>query len=276
MTTTLLALVTLAATLFGQVPTVPVDNAAPQILNSALTADESTEGYVDRILRARQAQLESGEFQTFGIDVLVRAPVSQEAYSWDLIDKGLKNGKLPASVLMSVGSCVLERDAAYTMSQMVEAAASDGITLRPAWCYRNISQQHSTFEANCPLVEPSEPMVDPLTGSPVVNDDGQPVMTVTGPPERSCTLPTATPSRSNHGWGRAVDFEVRNRTMGCGDSAFRWLQENAGDFGWIHPDWAQCNRATREPWHWEYGGLQLLPFPSLLPPAPVIPPANVE
>jgi hypothetical protein len=275
MTSTLIALATLAATMFTQVPMVHVGASGPQVL-ATQAADNGSDGYVDRMLRDQQAQPPVEGLETFGLDVLVRAPVVQEAYSWDLIDKGLKNGQLPSSVLMSVGSCMLERDAAYTMSQMVEAAVLDGIVLRPAWCYRSISQQRSTYEANCPMVEPTEPMIDSRSGRPVLDEDGQPILTVTGPPERTCTLPTATPSRSNHGWGRAVDFEVRNRTMGCGDAAFRWLQEHAGEFGWIHPDWAQCNRPTREPWHWEYGGLQLLPFPSLLAPESIVPPANIE
>jgi D-alanyl-D-alanine dipeptidase len=275
MTTTLIALVALAATLVGHVPAVDIGNAGVDRFVAMESGSETPDEYLDGLLRARSAMPQLSDFETFTPDVLVRVPVLEEAYSWDLIDRGLKNGRLPASVLMSVGSCVLERDAAYTMSQMIEAAAADGITLSPAWCYRNLPQQRSTYEANCPLVEQEEPQFDPVTGVPLVDEDGTQLVVV-GPPERECTLPTATPSRSNHGWGRAVDFEVRGRTMGCGDAAFRWLQENADDFGWIHPDWAQCNRQTREPWHWEYGGLQLLPFPSLLPPEPIEPPANLE
>lgn len=215
------------------------------------------------------------DVETIDPDFLVRAPVSQEAYSWDLSNRGLRNGQLPSSVMMSLGGCELERDAAYTMSQMIEAAAADGVTISPAWCYRSLSEQRSTYASNCPLVETTIPVMDPVTGLPVIGEDGAPLVEVL-PAERECSVPTATPSRSNHGWGRAVDFAVRGRSMGCGDVAFRWLQANAADFGWIHPDWAQCNRATREPWHWEYGGLQLLPFPSLLAPDPVIPPANME
>ena len=275
MSTTLIALVMLASTLVGPVPTVDIGSAGADRFVAAESAIEDVDGPVDGLLRQRNAMPELDDFQAFTPDVLVRVPVSQEAYSWDLIDRGLKNGRLPASVLMSVGSCVLERDAAYTMSQMIEAAAADGIRLSPAWCYRDIAQQRSTYDANCPLVEPEEAVVDPVTGIPVVDDSGEPVVVV-GEPQRECSLPTATPSRSNHGWGRAADFEVRGRSMGCGDAAFRWLQEHAADFGWIHPDWAQCNRPTREPWHWEYGGLQLLPFPSLLPPEPIVPPANIE
>ena len=265
----------LASTLVGPVPTVDVGSAGADRFIAAGTASEPTQDHIDGLLRQRNAMPELADFEAFTPDVLVRVPVSQEAYSWDLIDRGLKNGRLPSSVLMSIGRCVLERDAAYTMSQMIEAAAADGITLSPAWCYRSLAQQRSTYETNCPLVEPEEAVVDPVTGIPVVDENGEPVVEV-GPPQRECTLPTATPSRSNHGWGRAVDFEVRGRTMGCGDAAFRWLQANAEDYGWIHPDWAQCNRSDREPWHWEYGGLQLLPFPSVLPPEPIVPPANIE
>ena len=220
-------------------------------------------------------QAAAEEIDAIDPDFLVRAPVSQEAYSWDLSVRGLNNGRLPRSVMKSLGGCELERDAAYTMSQMIEAAAADGVTLDAAWCYRSLQEQRSTYASNCPLVEMTHTVMDPLTGFPLIGDDGAPVVEVL-PPERSCSVPTATPSKSNHGWGRAVDFAVRGRSMGCGDAAFYWLQANAADFGWIHPDWAQCNRATREPWHWEYGGLQLLPFPSLLPPEPIVAPAHME
>lgn len=206
---------------------------------------------------------------------LVRAPVTQEAYSWDLQELGYQNGRMPAIRLIRVGDCLLERDAAYTMSQMIETAALDGVTLDPAWCYRTIPEQRQTYARNCPVTPIVEAVTDPVTGLPVVDEALEPVVIERGS-ERVCSVPTASPSRSNHGWGRAVDFEVGGAAMGCGHAAFRWLQENAGDFGWIHPDWAQCNKPTREPWHWEYGGLQLLPFPSLLEPPSVEPPANME
>lgn len=58
----------------------------------------------------------------------------------------------------------------------------------------------------------------------------------------------ATPGKSNHGLGLAVDL--------CGgiqifrSAEFNWLEENGKRFGWIHPDWAY--RSPFEPWHWEY------------------------
>lgn len=63
----------------------------------------------------------------------------------------------------------------------------------------------------------------------------------------------ATPGRSQHGWGLAVD-------LGCGvqtfdSEAYRWMQLNAGQFGWIHPSWAQQGGSRPEAWHWEYVGV---------------------
>ncbi|WP_285709195.1 D-alanyl-D-alanine carboxypeptidase family protein [Microtetraspora sp. NBRC 16547] len=58
----------------------------------------------------------------------------------------------------------------------------------------------------------------------------------------------ATPGKSNHGLGMAVDL--------CGgvqifrSAQFNWLEANSKRFGFIHPDWAY--HSPFEPWHWEY------------------------
>jgi hypothetical protein len=62
----------------------------------------------------------------------------------------------------------------------------------------------------------------------------------------------ATPGRSQHGWGLAVD-------LGCGVQSFgsephRWMQQNAAAFGFHHPRWAQQDGSRPEAWHWEYAG----------------------
>ena len=62
----------------------------------------------------------------------------------------------------------------------------------------------------------------------------------------------AVPGKSEHGWGKAVDF--------CGgvqdfdSAAHQWMKDNAGRFGWYHPDWARRGGSRPEAWHWEYGG----------------------
>ena len=60
----------------------------------------------------------------------------------------------------------------------------------------------------------------------------------------------ATPGRSQHGWGLALDL--------CGGAErsdsemFGWLKQHAAAFGFRHPDWAEPDGSRPEPWHWEY------------------------
>jgi hypothetical protein len=51
----------------------------------------------------------------------------------------------------------------------------------------------------------------------------------------------ATPGKSNHGWGSAVDLDFKK---GSGDAAYTWLKNNAAKFGFT--------TIPREPWHWEH------------------------
>ena len=62
----------------------------------------------------------------------------------------------------------------------------------------------------------------------------------------------ATPGRSQHGWGLAVDLGCG--VQGFGSEAHRWMQANGPAYGWIHPAWAQIGGSRPEAWHWEYVG----------------------
>ncbi|MFD7021302.1 M15 family metallopeptidase [Promicromonospora sukumoe] len=61
----------------------------------------------------------------------------------------------------------------------------------------------------------------------------------------------AVPGTSNHGWGQAVD--LGGGIQSFGSAQFRWMQANAGKYGWKHPGWAQAGGSKPEAWHWEYG-----------------------
>ncbi|MFA9429074.1 D-alanyl-D-alanine carboxypeptidase family protein [Egicoccus sp. AB-alg2] len=124
-------------------------------------------------------------------------------------DTPLENGRLPDEVLAPAGGVLLAREAAEAFNAMVAAAAEDGVTIAVTDGYR-------TYDAQVDLKA------------------------------RKGWL-AATPGRSMHGWGLAVDFDLRV-------TDFAWLQENAGDFGWVHPPWAQPDGSKPEPWHWEYVG----------------------
>lgn len=131
-------------------------------------------------------------------------------YAWG----GYENGRIPTKALKAIGqgSHKLEAGAADSWTAMREAAAADGITLSLTDSYRSFDQQVATRKNKGHLVA------------------------------------TATPGRSVHGWGRAVDANVKS------PETLAWLQANAGRFGWVNPAWAKAKGKNHEPWHWEFTG----------------------
>jgi hypothetical protein len=76
----------------------------------------------------------------------------------------------------------------------------------------------------------------------------------------------ASEGSSPHGWGGAIDIaELYAEVGGSGDAAinkagrersalYRWLSNNAPQFGWYNPARLADNYRTDEMWHWEYWG----------------------
>jgi LAS superfamily LD-carboxypeptidase LdcB len=62
----------------------------------------------------------------------------------------------------------------------------------------------------------------------------------------------ATPGRSHHGLGLAVDLCGGINSFGT--AAHLWMVQHASLYGWYHPDWAGAGGSLPEPWHWEYAG----------------------
>jgi D-alanyl-D-alanine carboxypeptidase len=62
----------------------------------------------------------------------------------------------------------------------------------------------------------------------------------------------ATPGRSQHGLGRAVD--LCGGIQSYGTLPYNWLKQNSLTYGFTHPDWAEPDGTRPEPWHWEYRG----------------------
>lgn len=60
----------------------------------------------------------------------------------------------------------------------------------------------------------------------------------------------ATPGKSEHGWGLAVDLRPETYQSAA---KTKWLRANAPLFGWDNPAWARPGGSgATEPWHWEY------------------------
>lgn len=59
----------------------------------------------------------------------------------------------------------------------------------------------------------------------------------------------ATPGKSNHGWGLAVDLCSLETTGAPG----KWIRANGHIYGWGNPNWAlPGGSGATEPWHWEF------------------------
>lgn len=60
----------------------------------------------------------------------------------------------------------------------------------------------------------------------------------------------ATPGRSMHGWGLAIDFCPNTYSSAA---QWNWLKANGPIFGYDNPAWARRGGSgAYEPWHWEY------------------------
>jgi peptidoglycan hydrolase CwlO-like protein len=65
-------------------------------------------------------------------------------------------------------------------------------------------------------------------------------------PAFQCSPPTARPGTSNHERGLAIDFTAGGAILTRGSAGFRWLQSNAGKYGF--------KNLPSEPWHWSVDG----------------------
>lgn len=121
---------------------------------------------------------------------------------------GYANGRVPPEALHPIGQHGhrLHGPAAVAWDQLVHAAAADGIEIRITDSYRSFDQQ-----------------VDLAARKGLYRDGGL----------------AATPGTSNHGWGLAVDADVRDPAV------LDWMRANGWRFGFVEA-------VPREPWHWEY------------------------
>ena len=131
---------------------------------------------------------------------------------------GQRNGYLTDSVLSTVTSqCRAFTAAGNDLRRMIADARAAGVTLTPAECYRDYAGQVYWRNYWCNLGE--------------------------------CQM-AAVPGTSNHGWGKAIDFD----NLEFGTREYQWLANNAWFYNWNHPGWAARGTDSEEPWHWEWVG----------------------
>jgi zinc D-Ala-D-Ala carboxypeptidase len=126
---------------------------------------------------------------------------------------GYGNGRVPREALTPIGqgNHRLFAPAAAAWQNVVAAAGADGIELRITDSYR-----------------PYEEQVDLANRKGLYKNGGL----------------AAVPGTSTHGWGMAVDADIRD------PATMEWLRVNGPRFGWVES-------TPREPWHWEFRPAQV-------------------
>ena len=155
--------------------------------------------------------------------------------------KPYKNGELPAKVLSKIPSggtgviAYLWSPCAWSFSIMFEMARRDGIKLKSTGKqYRPLKSQEALFfERMSPTPTDRKP--------PVTRRYKGKVWWL-----KRGKAPVATPGQSVHGWGCAVDVDVRNR------KTYEWLCNNGPKYGWYLA--GPRSSASFEPWHWQWSG----------------------
>ncbi len=123
--------------------------------------------------------------------------------------------------------------------KMYNAAKADGVWLTPVSGYRTIERQKTNYENRIARYQSqgySKAEAADLAAQVI--------------------LP---PGTSEHNAGLAMDI-VSLETTFENTEAFRWLTENAADYGFImrYPkDKTDITKITYEPWHWRYVGVDM-------------------
>ena len=128
-------------------------------------------------------------------------------------------------------------------NEMIAAAEADGIDLIPVSGYRSLSRQKSNFTRK----------IDYYSSLGYSKAEAT----------RLAAKIVLMPGTSEHNAGLAMDFGTNgNYTLDenfANTDAFRWLSENAADYGFIlryEEDTQDITMITYEPWHWRYVGVE--------------------
>ena len=125
----------------------------------------------------------------------------------------LPNGIAVVSNKSDGGRVRLFTDASLALDNLLAAATHANIKLKINSAYRTYTDQERVYNQNCS--------------------------------RGGCKPPTASPGRSNHGFGLAVDLaNSGGAKLATSMPEYTWVVENASRFGF--------KRIASEAWHWEY------------------------
>ena len=148
------------------------------------------------------------------------------------------NGQIPSSDLVDLSTPGrLHYTAADSYEDLRRAAGTTG-TEGSREAYRSLQDQEDLFEQNyqknyCEYEPGKVDKRGPWEGVYWYRKPGK--------------SPTAVPGQSNHGWGKAVDWQ---NLGGYGSSSWERFADLAIPRGWSNAE----GKANNEPWHWVFTG----------------------
>lgn len=146
--------------------------------------------------------------------------------------------KLENAVESGYGDVYLDERVAPYYNEMYQAAYKDGIHLVPISGYRSVERQERNFENKIAYYM----------------DKGYSKVEAT---QKAATI-ILPPGTSEHNAGLAMDICSLEQNFEDTEE-FRWLCENAADYGFIlrYPEDKQdITKIIYEPWHWRYVGVE--------------------
>lgn len=166
--------------------------------------------------------------------------IDEENWHLTLVNSGYRipDSYSPDLVYVCGSGERLDRKVAEHYEKMYNAALEDGVTLTPCSGYRSYETQERNYNRKIEFYQ----------GQGYSYDEAK---------VKAATI-IMPPGSSEHNLGYAMDIVCVDEWFEDTDE-FRWLQENAADYGFImrYPEDKQdITKVIYEPWHWRYVGVE--------------------
>lgn len=166
--------------------------------------------------------------------------INEENWQLTLVNSyyRIPNDYEPDLVYVCGSSERLDKKVAEHYEKMYEAAKADGVTLTPCSGYRSYELQERNYNNKIAFYE----------SQGYSNKDAK---------VKAATI-IMPPGSSEHNLGYAMDIVCVDEWFEDTEE-FKWLTENAADYGFImrYPkDKQDITRVIYEPWHWRYVGVE--------------------
>lgn len=217
------------------------NNISPNATTTTPPKQETTESTSSKVPESTEAETVAASVNKPGtIDNPTIITISETDWHLTLVNSGYRipSDYEPDLVYVCGSSERLDKKVAEHYEKMYAAAEKDGIKLTPCSGYRSYELQERNYNRKIEFFE------------------GQGFSTEEAKVKAATII--MPPGSSEHNLGYAMDIICVEEWFE-GTEEFKWLQENAADYGFImrYPkDKQDITKVIYEPWHWRYVGVE--------------------